>query len=155
VLWGPPLGEKGELAGYCAGMPINRLTSDIPGVAIDIHRAPVGPGLLESVYQRVLPRALSDQGSPADANRQIDVVYRRIVFENAFRADLIVNALVIVEVKSLEQIAPVHRKQLLTYLCLTGMHVGLLHNFGEATMKQGMHRLVNNLSDSECLRGRR
>jgi GxxExxY protein len=105
----------------------------------------LGPGLLESVYETALAFELSSRGVRFEQQKVIPVVYRRIEMEGGFRADLIVEAKVIVEVKSIELVTPVHKKILLTYLKLSGIHVGLLLNFRVMLMKQGITRIVNDL----------
>ena len=124
---------------------------DITGTIIDsamkIHRE-LGPGLLESVYEFVLTHELEQRGFRVQRQRAVRIEYDGLVFEEGFRADLVVEALVVVELKSVEQLAPVHMKQLLTYLRLLRLEVGLLINFGKARLKDGLHRVVNGLSPS-------
>jgi len=112
-----------------------------------IHIA-LGPGLLESVYEIVLAKALEKRGFQVERQKKIRFEYHGTVFEDAFRVDLLVEGRVIVEIKSVETLAPVHGKQTLTYLRLMHLPVGLLINFGAATLKEGLHRVVNNLSPS-------
>jgi GxxExxY protein len=126
-------------------MHLGDITGAVLDEAIGIHRE-LGPGLLESVYEVVLASALEQRGVRADRQRPIAFSFRNIPFEDAFRADLIVEDLVIVEVKSVEHLAPVHTKQILTYMRLANLRVGLLLNFGAETMKQGMKRVVRDLS---------
>ena len=124
---------------------------DITGVIVDsslrIHRT-LGPGLLESLYECLLAFELRRRGLTAERQRLISFSYDGIDIEDAFRADLLVEACVIVEVKSVERLAPVHTKQLLTYLRLTNLRVGLVLNFGAETMKEGVKRVVNNYTAS-------
>ena len=124
---------------------------DITGAIVDaslaIHRD-LGPGLLETVYEAVLARALERRGLTVERQKVIRFTYDGMVFEEGFRADLLVDGRVIVELKSVERLAPVHSKQVLTYLRLTNLTVGLLINFGAATLKEGLHRIVNNLPPS-------
>jgi GxxExxY protein len=124
---------------------------DITGAVVDasvrIHRE-LGPGLLESVYEVVLARALVRRGFEVQRQQAISFEYGDEVFEVGFRADLIVDGLVIVELKSVERLRPMHSKQLLTYLRVTHLNVGLLVNFGAATMKDGLRRIVNRLPAS-------
>jgi iron complex transport system substrate-binding protein len=108
----------------------------------------LGPGLLESVYEAVLRRALERQGYRLDRQKVIRFEYDEMVFEEGFRTDLLVESVVLVELKSVEKLAPVHSKQLLKYLRLMNLQVGLLINFGAATLKEGLHRIVNNLPPS-------
>jgi len=109
-----------------------------------IHRE-LGPGLLESVYETVLARLLSDKGFMVERQAPIKIVFNGITFDEGFRADLLIDGKVIVELKSVEHLQPVHSKQLLTYLRLTGCKLGLLINFGENLLKDGFKRVVNGL----------
>lgn len=122
---------------------IDRISGDVVNVAIRIHKN-LGPGLLESVYEAVLAAKLQERGHQVTRQHPIDIEFEGLRFEGAFRADIIVNGCLLVEVKSLERLTPVHAKQLLTYLRLTKQPVGLLINFGGATLKEGIKRLVNN-----------
>jgi GxxExxY protein len=112
-----------------------------------IHKE-LGPGLLESVYEAVLARALERREFQVERQKSIRFEYDGMMFEDGFRVDLLLDGRVIVELKSVEKLAPVHSKQLLTYLRLMNLHVGLLINFGAATLKEGLHRIVNNLPSS-------
>jgi GxxExxY protein len=111
-----------------------------------VHCA-LGPGLLESVYEVVLAKELAKRGLSVLRQQPITIIYEDLVFDEGFRADLIVENCVIVELKSVETVAPVHRKQLLTYLRLTDMRLGLLINFNAPLIKDGIIRVVNNLSE--------
>lgn len=126
---------------------LDDITGGIVDTAMKIHMG-LGPGLLESVYETVLARSLEKRGFHVERQKSVRFEYDSIVFEEGFRADLIVEDRVIVELKSVETLAPVHGKQLLTYLRLMNLPVGLLINFGAATLKEGLHRIVNNLSPS-------
>ena len=123
------------------------VTAVILDAAIRIHRE-IGPGLLESLYVSVLSCELRRRGLEVDRERMISFSYDGSIVEDAFRADLLVERSVIVEVKSVERLAPVHQKQLLTYLRLTDLRVGLLLNFGAETIKEGVKRVVNNFTPS-------
>jgi len=126
-------------------MELDDITGTVVEEAIRIHRRP-GPGLLESVYQRLLERRLQRRGLRVDSQMGIDFTFDNIDFKDGFRLDLLVEKCVILEVKSLEKgLAPVHTRQLLTYLRLTNLQIGLLLNFGGATMKEGIKRVVNDL----------
>lgn len=103
--------------------------------------------MLESVYKIVLHHELRLRGLSVEKEVPIAIQYDQIVFESAFRADLIVEGKLIIELKSQEQIDKVHRMQMLTYLRLTGTKLGLLINFGECTVKEGIHRIVNGLKE--------
>ena len=124
---------------------------DITGAVVDsamkIHKE-LGPGLLESVYEVVLARELERRRFQVERQKPIRFEYDGMVFEDGFRVDLLVDGRVIVELKSVETLAPVHSKQLLTYLRLTNLPVGLLINFGSATLKEGLYRIVNKLPSS-------
>ena len=126
---------------------LDDITGEIVDAALRIHRD-LGPGLLESVYEAVLARALAKRGFQVERQRDIRFEYEEMVFEEGFRTDLVVDNRVIVELKSVERLAPVHSKQLLTYLKLTKTPVGLLINFGAATLREGLHRIVNGLPAS-------
>jgi GxxExxY protein len=115
--------------------------------AFKIHME-LGPGLLESVYEAVLARALEKRGFQVERQKVIRFEYDGMVFEEGFRTDLLVEGRVVLELKSVEKLAPVHSKQILTYLRLMNLPVGLLINFGAATLKEGLHRIVNNLPTS-------
>lgn len=110
--------------------------------AIDIHRN-LGPGLLESVYEQILARALEKRGLHVERQVSIPVKYDGETFEQGFRADLIIEGMVILEIKSVEKLSPVAQKQLLTYLKLTNMKLGYVLNFGAELMKHGIHRTIN------------
>jgi iron complex transport system substrate-binding protein len=108
-----------------------------------IHRD-IGPGLLESAYELLLAESLIRRGLSVERQISISLKANGIVIDNAFRADLLVERLLLVEVKSTEAHAPVHAKQLLTYLRLMNLPLGLLMNFGGVTFKQGIRRIANN-----------
>ncbi|MBN1790094.1 MAG: GxxExxY protein [Bacteroidales bacterium] len=122
----------------------NELSSAIVNCCYHIHTK-LGPGLLESVYEEVLCYELLEIGLSYTRQSNIPVYYNKLILEMGFRADIIVENKVIIELKSVESIAPVHKKQLLTYLKLTGLKLGLLVNFNEALIKDGIYRIVNNL----------
>ncbi|MGH8527273.1 MAG: GxxExxY protein [Gammaproteobacteria bacterium] len=126
---------------------LDDITAAIVDASVRIHRD-LGPGLLESVYEAVLARALVKRGFAVERQLPIRFEYDGLVFEEGFRTDIMVNNQVVVELKSVERLAPVHSKQLLTYLKLTNKSVGLLINFGAATLKEGLHRIVNGLPPS-------
>lgn len=134
-------------------MELDDITGAIIDCAIKVH-IDLGPGLLESVYEAVLARALARRGLRVERQKVIRFEYDGMTFDEGFRIDLLVEDRVIVELKSIEKLAPVHSKQVLTYLRLMNLQVGLLMNFGEATLKEGLHRIVNKLSavDSPVLR---
>jgi iron complex transport system substrate-binding protein len=124
-------------------MEINDITGIMIQESIKIH-TDLGPGLLESVYEELLAYRLNKRGLIIKRQTPIPLFYEAIKMDIGFRSDLIVNDKVIVEIKSIETISPVHPKVLLTYLKLTGITVGLLINFNEAILKNGIKRIVNN-----------
>lgn len=128
-------------------MELDDITGAIIEEAIKIHRE-LGPGLLESVYEVVLARSIQRRGLRVERQLPVRIEYDGMIFEEGFRLDLLVEELVIVELKSVEQLAPVHAKTLLTYLRLRNLSVGLLINFGEVVLKDGLHRVVNKLPPS-------
>lgn len=122
----------------------NELSKIIVDAAYKIH-VTLGPGLLESVYEAVLAYELECRGCDVVKQQPIPVIYEEVKLDLGFRADLIVNRKVIIEVKSIEALAPVHAKQLRTYLRLTDLRLGLLINFNVDLIKDGIKRVVNNL----------
>ena len=128
-------------------MELDEVTDAVLGASIKIHRE-LGPGLLEVVYEMVLARALERRGLRVDRQLPIDFTYGGMEFEHGFRIDLVVEGCVIVEVKSVARLTPVHGKQMLTYLRLSRLQIGLLLNFGANTMKEGLRRIVNDLPPS-------
>ncbi len=122
----------------------NEISKQIIESSIKIHRL-LGPGLLESVYEAALNYELIKMGFVSKTQVPIPVFYEKIKFEIGFRADIIVEDKVIIELKSVEKIAPVHKKQLLTYLRLTNLKLGLLINFNVELLKDGITRIVNHL----------
>jgi len=125
-------------------MTENELAKMIVNTAYHIH-VKLGPGLLESVYEEIMFFELCKQGLNVERQKAIPVIWDDLKMDIGFRADLIVGKRVIVELKSVEAIAPVHPKQLLTYLKITGLKLGLLINFNEKLIKHGITRIVNNL----------
>jgi GxxExxY protein len=125
-------------------MSENDVAKEVVDAAYVIHTQ-LGPGLLESVYEVLLADELIRRGLSVQQQVPIAIEHNGRKFDEAFRADLIVNASVIVELKSVEETRPVHKKQVLTYLRLTGLKLGLLINFGEALIKDGITRVANGL----------
>jgi GxxExxY protein len=117
------------------------LTSKIIGAAIDVHRE-LGPGLLESAYEACLSFELNLRKIPFVRQVQLPVLYKGLQIECGYRADIIVANKAIVEVKSVQEVVEVHKAQLLTYLRITGMKVGLIFNFNQVVLKDGIVRLV-------------
>lgn len=108
-----------------------------------LHRD-LGPGLLESVYEILMAEALRDVGLRIERQAAVPIAYKNIVIDNAFRIDLLVEGQLVVELKSVERMAPVHGKQVLTYLRLLELPLGLLINFGQETFRDGVKRIANN-----------
>ena len=127
-------------------MTENAFAKEIVDAAFRIHTT-LGPGLLESVYDTVLAYELGRRGLRTVRQQPIPVVYEEVRIDTGFRADLVVEDKVIVEIKSVELIAPVHKKQLLTYLRVADKRLGLLINFQVALIKDGITRIVNGLED--------
>ena len=126
---------------------LDDITGTIVDTALQMHRD-LGPGLLESVYEAILARALEGRGLHVERQKIIRFEYQGMVFDEGFRVDLSVDERVIVEVKSVEQLGRHHWKQLLTYLKHTDTPVGLLINFGAPTLKEGLRRIVNGFQPS-------
>ncbi len=127
-------------------MTENAIAKEIVDAAFRIHTT-LGPGLLESVYQTVLAYELGRRGLRTVSQQPIPVVYEHVRIDTGFKADLVVEDKIIVEIKSVELIGPVHKKQLLTYLRLADKRLGLLINFHVALIKDGITRIVNGLED--------
>ena len=141
----PQVGPEGEGAGATESkcteeFKNNSLTDAIIGAAISVHRE-LGPGLLESVYEKCLAFELADRGFSAITQQEIPVRYKNLTFDCGFRADLIVENKVLVELKSIEQVLTVHTAQVLTYLKLSNLRTGLLINFNVPLLKSGIKRL--------------
>jgi GxxExxY protein len=125
---------------------LNRISGEVVDAAIAIH-SELGPGLLESVYEVTLAHELRRRGFCIDRQVPVPIDYRGIRFDEGYRLDIVVNDLVIVEVKSIEDVSPVHKKQLLTYLRLTRRPLGLLLNFNVNLMKEGISRIANGIEE--------
>jgi len=123
-------------------MTYNELSGLILEVAIDIHRR-LGPGLLESVYQAILAHELAKRGMNVQKEIPIPLVWDNLRFDVGFRVDLIINEMILIELKCVEMVSVAHKKQMLTYLRITGKKLGLLINFGAATLKDGFSRIIN------------
>src|SRR5262249_43918473 len=124
-------------------MEINEITGEIIDASIKIH-SKLGPGLFESVYEEVLHFELLKRGLFVERQVALPVIYDEITMDVGFKADILVEKTVIVELKSIEHVLPVHKKQLLTYLRLASLKIGLLINFNEELLKNGITRLFNN-----------
>ena len=127
-------------------MTENEVAAQIVDAAFKIHTT-VGPGLLESAYSTLLCHELEKRGLKVDREVPVPITYDGIQLDEAFRADLIAEDCVIVELKSVEAVSPLHKKQLLTYLRLSGKRLGLLINFGAEVIKKGICRVVNGLQE--------
>jgi GxxExxY protein len=123
------------------------------GCGLKIHQE-LGPGMLESVYEAVLAASMTRLGHKVERQRPIEIEYDGMILREGFRADLVIDGSLIIELKVAERLAPVHGKQLLTYLKLAKMRLGLLMNFGTPTFREGLKRIVNNhvATDSSSLR---
>jgi GxxExxY protein len=120
----------------------NDITGDIIASAIEVHRA-LGPGLLESAYVACLTLELTERGHSVELKKAVPLVYKSIKLEASYQLDMLVNGQIIVELKSVDALLPVHEAQLLTYLRLTGCPVGLLINFNVEILKDGIRRKFN------------
>jgi GxxExxY protein len=132
-------------------MTENEIGKVVVDSALALHRE-LGPGLLESVYEVILAHELRQRGLSVERQVPVPIEYRGIKFEEAFRADILVEGKVVLELKSIEQVTRVHKKQLQTYLRLSGHKLGFLLNFGEGLMKKGITRAVNGLEEADPLR---
>jgi GxxExxY protein len=126
---------------------INKITEKIIGAAINVHRV-LGPGLLESAYEACLAFEVIECGLKVEQQKSLPVIYKSVRLDCGYRLDLIVEDLVIVEIKSVDQLLPIHEAQLLSYLKLSGCKVGLLINFNVKLLKDGIRRLVNELPET-------
>ena len=131
--------QTGEMA---TKAQLNSITDTIIGAAIEVHRA-LGPGLLESAYEACLAFELVERGLVVEQQKPLPIVYREVKLEAGYRLDILVEGAVIVEIKAVDTIAPIHEAQLLSYLKLSGCKVGLLINFNVKMLKNGIRRIVN------------
>jgi len=129
-------------------MTENEIAKHILDSAFRVHTK-LGPGLFESVYEVIMAYELKKIGLKAEGQKPMPIVYDGIRFDEAFRSDMVVNGKVIAELKSVETLLPVHPKQLLTQLRLGGLKLGLLINFGEAHLRNGIKRIINGELDDE------
>ena len=125
-------------------MDENEISHAIIGAAIEAHRV-LGPGLLESVYEAALSHELKERGFMVQQQLELPVIYKGLELLGGYRIDLLVNRLVIVEIKSVEKMMPIHEAQVLTYLKLSGKKLGLLLNFNSTAVGTSVRRVVNNL----------
>ncbi len=124
----------------------NGIGKEVVDAAVQVHRK-LGPGLLETVYEVVLAKELERRGLRVERQVPVSILYGGLRFEEGFRADIIVEGKVILELKSVEQLSKVHAKQVFTYLKLRGLKLGFLLNFGANLMKDGIERVVNGLAE--------
>lgn len=127
-------------------MNLNELSYQIIGTAIDIHKS-VGPGLLESTYENALAYDLREKGFKVLQQLPMPFVYKEVKMDVGYRIDLLVEDTIIIEIKSVENLAPVHYSQLLTYLRLSNKKLGLLMNFNTKVLKSGIHRIANGIEN--------
>ena len=127
-------------------MDINKLSGEIIGAAIEVHKA-LGPGLLESAYEECICHELSIGGLSLERQKPLAVRYKGINLDCGYRLDVVVENAIILELKSCEKIEPIHKAQLLTYLKLSGFKLGLLLNFNVTLMREGIVRIVNELEE--------
>jgi GxxExxY protein len=127
-------------------MDINALSKEIIGAAMQVHRA-LGPGLLEGAYEACLAHELATRELPFERQRPIPLTYGGEVIEVGFRADFIVEKAILLELKSVERLQPIHTAQVLTYLKLTGLQLGLLINFNVTSLQHGIRRVVLGLTE--------
>lgn len=125
---------------------LNRITESVIAAAIEVHKA-LGPGLLESAYEACLAFELAEHGLKIEQQKPLPVIYRKVKLECGYRLDLLVEKEVVVEIKAIDALKPIHQAQLLSYLKLTGCRVGLLINFNVKILKDGIVRVVKNFPD--------
>lgn len=126
---------------------LDLITRRIIGAAIEVHKA-IGPGLLESAYESCLAYELRQMGFKVEEQKSLPIVYKNVKLDCGYRMDLVVEDRVIVEIKAIDQLAPIHDAQLLSYLRMSGMKVGLLLNFHVRILRDGIRRIVNEFPDS-------
>ena len=127
-------------------MDINKLTSMIIGAAIEVHKT-LGPGLLESIYEECLCYELILRGLRFERQKPLPIMYKNKKLDCGYRLDIVVEDIIILELKSCENIEPIHKARLLTYLKLSGLHLGLILNFNVSLMRDGIVRIVNELDE--------
>ena len=127
-------------------MDINELSNKIIGAAIEVHKA-LGPGLLESAYEECMCHELTLRSLSYERQKPLPIIFKRKKLDCGYRLDIVVEKTIILELKSCEKIEPIHKAQLLTYLKLSGLHLGLLLNFNTALMRDGIVRIVNELKE--------
>lgn len=127
-------------------MDLNKLSNKIIGAAIEVHKT-LGPGLLESAYEQCLCHELNIRGISFERQKELPVVYKQLKLDCGYRLDILVEEVIILELKSCEKLKPIHKAQLLTYLKLSKTSLGLLMNFNMPTMKDGIVRVVNEFKE--------
>lgn len=133
-----------EIAESAEKREVNQVTQEIIGAAIEVHRA-LGPGLLESAYEACMVQELLERRLRVERQKALPVVYRGVRLDCGYRIDLLVQGQVVVEVKAVDRLQPIHEAQILSYLKLSGCKVGLLINFNVKLLREGVRRLVNEL----------
>ncbi len=121
---------------------LNEITENIIGAAIEVHKV-LGPGLLESAYEACLCYELAERAMKFEKQKPLPVIYKDVKLEAGYRLDILVERMVIVEIKTLDKLLPIHEAQLISYLKLSGCNVGLLINFNVKVLKNGLRRFVN------------
>ena len=139
--------ENAETAEMTEKDRLDQITESIIGAAIEVHRA-LGPGLLESAYEVCLAFELAERSLKMEQQKPLPVIYREVKLDCGYRLDILVENAVVVEIKVVDRLAPIHKAQLLSYLRLSGCKVGLLINFNVKVLKDGIVRVVNNFPDS-------
>ena len=122
-------------------MDINKLTAEVIGAAIEVHKI-LGPGLLESAYEECLCHEFGLRAMPHERQKELPIEYKGVTLDCGYRLDVVVAKMLILELKACERLEPIHEAQLLTYLKLTGIKIGLLINFNVPVLKQGIKRLA-------------
>jgi len=139
--------KNAEIAEMNEKEELDNITETVIDIAIGVHRT-LGPGLLESAYERCMVFDLAQTGLKVEQQKPLPIVYRGMKLECGYRLDLLIEEKVIVEVKAIEKLLPIHKAQLLSYLKLSGCKVGLLINFNVKMLKDGIQRVVNNFPES-------
>jgi GxxExxY protein len=129
-------------------MDINQLSSRVIGAAIEVHKT-IGPGLLESAYETCLCHELDLRKLNFEKQKPLGIRYKNVNLDAGYRLDIVVEGTIIIELKACEQLEPIHKAQLLTYLKLSGLNLGLLLNFNVPVMKNGIQRVVNGFDGDE------
>ena len=132
--------------GYIGGAELNELSRRVLGASIQVHSA-LGPGLLESAYEACLEHELRGLGLQVERQKTLTIRYRDVIVDPGYRIDLVVESRILLEIKAVRQLIPIHHAQLLTYLKLSGVHLGFLLNFNVSRLKDGITRLVHDFPD--------